>query len=265
MPLDEVQKAGSVPTVKPSVAYEFERNWPKYRIGVVALDTDLTLEADLHRLLPRGLVATYVNRVPVVNPVTPENLRTMGPHLKAVAAQILPGIDVDVVIYGCTSGTVNIGPEAVAREIQAAKPGAAVVTPATAGVAGLKSLGARSITLVTPYLDSVNQTMRAFFEGEGIRVLNIAGFGLESDYDMSYIPPAALKAAAVEACHPEADAVFLSCTAIRAAEVLDEIEAAIGRPALSSNQCLVWDSLRQAGYAEPISGAGRLLAAPRTR
>ena len=59
---------------------------------------------------------------------------------------------------------------------------------------------------------------------------------------------------------PEADLLFISCTALRASLVLDQIEQSLGKPVLSSNQVLAWHSLQLVGYPQPISGFGRLLA-----
>ena len=64
---------------------------------------------------------------------------------------------------------------------------------------------------------------------------------------------------AVAADHPEADGLFVSCTDFRAAQVIDEIEAKIGKPVVTSNQASFWQSVRKAGYEKPLSGFGRLL------
>ena len=119
----------------------------------------------------------------------------------------------------------------------------------------------RYITLFTPYINSVNQAMRDFLEDHGIEVLNIGSFCIEDDLEMACLPPEAIRAAAIEANHPDADAVFISCTAIRAVEILDDAEAALGKPVLSAIQCLFWDALRLAGYDKPIAGYGSLLRA----
>jgi maleate isomerase len=48
------------------------------------------------------------------------------------AAVIRPGVPMDVVAYGCTSGTVVIGEENVFRRIHEAWPDAKCTTPITA-------------------------------------------------------------------------------------------------------------------------------------
>lgn len=94
-----------------------------HRIGLVTLATDHTIEADFARIVaPRG-IGVHVNRIAFANPVTPETLAAMQPDLAEAAALILPGEDLDAVVYGCTSASVVIGDGPVRAGIQAGKPG----------------------------------------------------------------------------------------------------------------------------------------------
>ena len=253
-----VNGSDALSTVKTSVPYALDEDAPRHRLGLVALATDEATERDFQRMIPAE-AAYYTARILNVNPVTIENLRKLGPQLAEAAARILPGARIDAIAYSCTSGTVALGYDAVAAQINAGRPGVPVTTPITAGIAGLKRVGAKRITLFTPYIDSVNQAMRGFLEDHGIEVLNIASFCLDSDLDMARLPPDAIRAAAIEAHHPDADAVFISCTAIRAVEVIEEIEEALGKPVVSAIQSLFWETLRLSGYETPIAGFGRLM------
>ncbi len=245
-------------TVKVAHPFALDGGLARYRIGLIELATGEAGEADFLRMLPPD-VMFHTTRVLNVNPVTPENLRTQGPRLAAAAAQLLPGGPLDVIAYDCTSGTVVLGYDAVAAQVGAGRPGVPVVTPITAAVKALRGAGARRISLITPYIDAVNQLMRGFIEDRGIEVLNIASFCMENDVEMVRLPPAAILEAACAHADPAADAVFISCTAIRAAEVVAAAEHRLGRPVFSAVQCLFWDALRTAGYDRPVEGAGSLL------
>jgi maleate isomerase len=76
---------------------------------------------------------------------------------------------------------------------------------------------------------------------------------------MACITPASLVAAARQACDPAAEALFISCTAVRAAEVAGRIEDELDKPVVTSNQAMVWRALRLAGCPLPVPGYGRLL------
>ncbi len=254
-----VTEAAPLETVKVSVPFVPDEGSASHRIGLIALATDEATERDFHRLLPEPEVMFFTARVVNENPVTIDNLRKMGPRLAAAAAQILPGARLDVIAYSCTSGTVALGYEGVAAQIREGRPGVPLVTPITAAIEGFKRLGIGRISLLTPYVDSVNQPMRRFLEDHGVAVTNIASFCLESDLDMARLPPAAIKAAALEALQPQAEALFISCTAIRAAEVVEELERELDLPVLTSIQCLFWQALRETGYAAPLEGHGTLL------
>ena len=249
-----------LPTVQVSTRFELDAGPARHRIGLIALDSDVATERDFHAMLPPD-VMFHTSRIHCVNPITVENLRRQGAQLRDVAGLLIPDQRLDAIAYSCTSGTVALGYERVASEIRAAgRPDIPVVTPITSAIAGFERLGVRSVSLLTPYVDSVNQAMRAFLEARGVDVVNIGGFLMEDDREMARIPPEAILDAALEVCDERAGALFISCTAIRAAEILDRAEAALGRPVLSSNQTLFWQSLREAGCFAPVPGFGRLLA-----
>ena len=250
-------------TVKVSTWFELDAGPARHRIGLIALDSDVATERDFHAMLPPD-VMFYTSRIHCINPITVENLRRQGPLLRDAVKLLVPAQRLDAIAYSCTSGTVAIGYEGVASEIRAAgRPGVPVVTPITSAIAGFAHLGVRSISLLTPYLDSVNQAMRAFLESHGIDVVNIGGFCMDDDREMARIPPDAIFDAALEVHDERADALFISCTAIRAVEIIERAEAALARPVLSAIQTLFWQSLREAGYSAPVPGFGRLLASQR--
>ena len=239
------------------VQYELENIAPGGRIGLLALATDFNSETDLRRMLPDG-VDLFPNRVLNANPLTIENLRAMAGDITRAATGILPGLGVDVMIYGCTSGTAAIGADEVQRLVQAAQPGVPVTNPIAAATAALQAFEAKRISVLTPYPVDVNAAVLASFEGEGVDILNIDGFGMDDDIEMTGLPLAAIAEAAVQVCDPGADALFISCTAIRAASIADEVEKKLGKPVITSNQALVWHALRLMNNTSTVSGFGQL-------
>jgi len=230
---------------------------PAGRIGLIALATDFNSEQDLRRMYPVG-VEVFTNRVLNANPVTLQNLRNMAGDISRAAGGILPGFTLDAMIYGCTSGTVANGAEKIQELVQESCPGVPVTNPVTAALAAFSHFGAQRISVLTPYIEEVNLEMAAWFEQHGIGVINIAGLGYDSDIDMTGIPPQEIAKAASRVCDPDADLLFVSCTAIRASMVIEQIEAAIRKPVVSSNQALVWHSLKLVGCDLPVTGYGSL-------
>lgn len=228
------------------------------RIGVVLLATDHTTERDIARICSGLPIGVYANRIDYANPTTPENLARMQPRLRDGVAGILPDETLDAVYYSCTSASVTIGDDTVAAAIQEAKPGVPVVTPPLAARAAFDALHARRISILTPYLRETSEPMAAYFSGHGFEVLNLDYFGLADDREMARITLDAVIEAACASLHPEAEALFVSCTALRAAEVVERIEARTGRPVITSNQAGIWMTLRLAGIADRLRGHGRV-------
>jgi maleate isomerase len=235
------------------------------RIGLIALATDHTVEADFRRLVASDAVAVHVARVHYANPTTPENLRAMHPHLAAAAGLILPGEALDAIVYGCTSASVVIGEDAVAAALQAGRPGTPVITPAGAAVRALRALRARRIDILTPYVRRTAEPMQAFFAAKGFDVDRLVCLGMEDDREMACLPLEEIVRLAVETVTPGAEALFLACTALRAAQCAPEIERRTGLPVVTSNLAAAWTSLRQCGIAPDPDAACRLLTLADTR
>jgi maleate isomerase len=229
------------------------------RIGLIVLASDHTIEHEWRQMLAIDGIAVYHSRIANSPTITPETLRAMEAGLTQAADVILPGVPLDVVAYGCTSGAMVIGEETVAARIRAARPDVAVTTPITGALAAMTALGTRRIALLTPYIDRINRMMRDYIQARGIEVPVMGSFNNENDNEVACIAPDSLRDAAVELAQEKSvDAVFVSCTSLRLAAVVEEIERRSGKPALSSNHAMAWHALRLAGYAKPVAGFGRL-------
>lgn len=235
-----------------------KRPTPK-RIGLIALATDHTVEADFRRLVASDDVAVHVARIHYANPTTPENLRAMQPLLTEAAGLILPGEDLDCIVYGCTSASVVIGEDEVCAAIGAGKPGTPVITPAGAAVRALRVLQAERIDILTPYTRRTAEPMQAFFSAQGFEIGRLAFLGMDDDRDMARLPQAEIVRLAIAAVTPGTQALFIACTALRAAQCAPEIERQTGLPVVTSNLAAAWASLRQCGIAPDPAAASRLL------
>lgn len=232
------------------------------RVGLVILATDHTTEPDYARMVASDHIGVYVTRVAYANPTTPENLRAMQPALSAAAALILPDEPLDVVCYSCNSASVVIGDDAVERAFQASKPEVAVVTPPLATVRALQALRARRISILTPYLAETSAPVADYFVAKGFDVVSFTCLGMEDDREMARIAPATLVDLAHEAMDPQADALIILCTALRAAEAAASVEAALGKPVVTSNQATAWMCLRLCGDERAMPERGRVFSLP---
>lgn len=225
---------------------------------MIALATDLTSEGDAARILPDDGVALHVSRVAYDNPTTPDNLHKMAPRLTEAARLLAPIPDLRAVWYSCTAASVEIGDAAVATAIEAALPGVPVVTPPDAALQGFAALGVGRIALVAPYLIETTEPMAAYFTRRGLDLVGAQCLGLSDDRDMARVTAETIMAAAIAADHPQAEGVFISCTALPALGVIAEIEERLGKPVISSNQASLWRMGHHAGLTVGPRGTGHL-------
>ncbi|MCJ9672571.1 MULTISPECIES: ectoine utilization protein EutA [unclassified Neorhizobium] len=232
------------------------------RIGLVILATDHTTEVDFQCMVASDRIGVYVNRIPYANPTTPENLLRMQPVLTEGASLILPGETLDAVMYSCTSASVIIGDARIEEAIRSAKPGVPVVTPTAAAVKGLRAIGASRISILTPYTVETSRPMADYFAGLGFTIDRFTCLGFDDDREMARIAPDEIVSLARDAIAPESQALFISCTAVRAAQVVAPIEAEIGRPVVSSNLATGWACLRLCGEMTSRPELGTLMTKP---
>lgn len=229
------------------------------RIGLILLATDLTSEPDFAKLVAGPGMAVHAARIAYANPTTPENLAAAAPRLSEAAALLLPDENLDAIVFSCTSASVVIGDAAVAEAIARGKPGVPVVTPPLAAVQGLAALDARRVSVLTPYTVETSAPMARYFEEKGLDLASFTCLGLTDDRQMARISRQSIVEAAVEAMADDAQALFISCTAVRSVGVIDEIESRIGRPVVTSNQASAWVSLKLCGLTAGMRGVGRLM------
>ena len=229
------------------------------RIGLVALSTDFSIEKDFNSIFLNLPIDLFVNRLPFYNPLTDKNLVKMTEKLTEVTENILPNQTLDAVAYGCTSGTIVAGIDQIINKIQSAKPNCKVITPITSAVNALKHLSLKKISVFTPYPQAINEKVINYFKNEGFVIQSFASFNLESDLDIGKIDPQYLLEVLTKIDTSDAEALFISCTALPVFEIIQELENKIKKIVLSSNQALIWDSIRSVGYNSSIEGYGELL------
>ncbi|SVD33308.1 uncharacterized protein METZ01_LOCUS386162, partial [marine metagenome] len=108
-------------------------------VGLIVLNTDFTFERDFVRLYNEHQPEFdfYFNRIHFANPMTPDSLAAIEGDLTQVSNEILPGYDLDLVVFNCTSSSSILGDDAVKLAIQKSKPSAKVLTTSQAVVGNI--------------------------------------------------------------------------------------------------------------------------------
>ena len=240
-----------------ALPYTLETNRPT-QIGLIALQSDETIERDFRMLLPPD-IECLLSRVPSGTTVSVDTLQAMETGLTG-AAELLPrGAMCSVVGYGCTSASATIGPDRVATLIKQGVPTDHVTDPLTALLAACKEAGITRIGLLSPYVASVSDRLIQALDRAGVTVTSFGSFDEPSEDRVVRISRASVRDAAIHVGrNGTCDAVFMSCTNLRSLEIIDEVERELGIPVLSSNQVLAWHMGRLAGFSTGFHSIGRL-------
>jgi maleate isomerase len=214
---------------------------PKARLGLIIPSSNRLSEPQIQYFAPPGL-GVHVNRLRMTGPWHKPIAQLMD-DIKA-SAGALADARCDVIVFHCTGTSMEEGPEVEARVIEtiAAETGAATLATGKAIVDAMKALALRSLVLLTPYRQSVNDAERAYLTKLGFEVLQDVGLGLKGGDEYIHVEPRRWFDLGCEMLtrHPGADGIFLSCTNTTQIEAIPGIERATGKACVNSNQAVLW-------------------------
>jgi maleate isomerase len=231
-------------------------------MGLIVLQTDQTIEHEFAQILgSEKNVALYAARIPNAMEVSADTLRQMAIDLPRTAALLPTQFGFDVLGYACTSGATMIGEDRVDSLIREVHPQAKTTNPISASKAALAALDLKRIALVTPYPVDVTLEMQANLQAAGYETTAVATFGQSDDFTVARISAdSILQAVKQIGARDDCEGVFVSCTSLRALQVIPRAEAALGKPVVSSNQALAWHMMRLSGLKAGPTNTGRLFA-----
>jgi maleate isomerase len=228
------------------------------RVGLIALATDFMIEKDFIKVIKDKKIDFFVNRIECYNPLTKENLIKMSEKVTEVTNNILPNEDIDCVVYGCTSGTIAVGYDSIEKKVKAAKPKAKITTPSSAAIKALKKFNVKKLAIFTPYSKKLNDEVVKFFLGEKFDIVSNTYLDIAADYDIGKVDEDFLFKTLSNMDLADADALFISCTALPVLNIIDNLEKKLNKTVLSSNQALIWNTLEEIGQNNDIRGFGKL-------
>lgn len=232
------------------------------RLGVIVPSVNTVLEPELYMMKP-GDITLHFSRTRYIYTGahdTAEPLIGMAAGAKDAARQ-LADAGVGAIGYGSTGGSFFSGPDyhlELARKLQDVA-GVACTTASTAVIEALRELGVRRVAVVTPYVEMDNERERALLLHAGFEVAHLVGLGVHDGGAIRDVPLSETRRLALTCKDVVADACFISCTNLKSAPLIAELEEQLDKPVVTSNQALLWHLLRLAGVSTPISGFGRLL------
>ena len=243
-----------------------------YRIGLIVPSSNVTMETEIPAMLGSrsdlyGEQFTFHSSRMRMQEVTQEELERMDAQSEDCAA-LLSDARCDVLAYACLIGIMAQGPgyhEESESTLHAAteKNGgpAPIVTSAGALVRACRTLEAERIAVITPYLESLTQTVVEYFEGEGIEVVDDISLECPDNLEVAQLDQRELIDHARALDTASADAVVLSsCVQMPSLEAIEAAESVLDMPVFSASVATTHDILEQLDLSTRIDGCGQLLA-----
>ncbi|NNE21481.1 MAG: Asp/Glu racemase [Rhizobiales bacterium] len=234
------------------------------RIGVLVPFTNTNLEPDLTMVRPDGISFHFARLGGYDADEIPDDKQMAGMGAATIdePLRMIAGVKPDIVMYGCTSATLIHGvafDRELAVRIQEFTD-AATITAAGALVHALKSLGATCVGFASPYVGAINEQAVSFLADAGIETVNVADVGKAlGNYGQGELTPDEVFALGKRADHPTAEAIAMSCTDMRSIEMIDRLEAELGKPVVSSNQAMLFEALEMLDIRSSGIRCGRLI------
>lgn len=214
------------------------------------------MEPEFYRMAPRG-VTTHTARMRL-DQVTLKGLIRMAEEAER-AAELLMTADMDVIVYGCTTGSLVGGVKWEERLVNKIQEITEVPTISTsrAVVDALHTLGGGKIGVATPYTDDLNKLEKDFLESHGLEISSLSGLGLVSNLGIGQTPGDIVEGL-VGLVSEGSELIFVSCTNLPAVDLIERLEGELEMHVVTSNQASLWAAL-QGFDVEEIKGFGKLL------
>jgi len=217
------------------------------RIGLILPSNNTVMENEFLMAVQEG-VSVHTTRLGPVRDATWETLIKMSDHAER-AAEELACCGVDIIVYGCTSGSFLKGPkfeEELTDRIYKIS-NITSFTTSKAVLEGLRSLGSKNIAIASPYSQMTNEAEKKFLEAEGFRVFQIEGLGIIRPTDIGRLSPYQAYAMAKRVNSEEVDTLFISCTDLRTFEIISPLERDLRKKVITSNQASLWMAIQLLG------------------
>ena len=230
------------------------------RIGLIYIADSTVMEPELYAMAPEG-VSIHTARIDLADPSAAGLAKMMEGEAVEEAARLLGYAPLHVVTFGGTSATflegIGYDRKVIAR-MESVLSGIPASTTSSAALKALRAIGGKRISFVSPYVADIVELGRRFLTENGFEVTGAHGLGIADDPGLNALPLERMYAFAKEVVEPDADAVFISCTAVRTVGAIATLEEDLGRPVVSANQATFWDALRIAGIGGGKAGFGSL-------
>ena len=227
------------------------------RLGLIVPSSNTTMEPEFYRMLPNSF-SVHTGRLRL-REVTVKGLAEMEEKIEDEALK-LSDASVDVIGYGCTSGSLfrGLGHDKIIEERIEKASGIPAVATAGAVIRALKALKIKKVAVATPYIDEINDLEEKFLLANELQVVDLNGLKLKDNIKIGKLSSEVAYKLVMELRCDEADGIFISCTNFPTVNSINKLEKELKKPVISSNTATLWAMLKRCGASTKIQGFGRL-------
>jgi maleate cis-trans isomerase len=216
---------------------------PSARIGLLVPLVNRMSEPQFNHFAPEGL-GVHVARARITG-----QWRKPAGEMKdeiARSAAALADSGPDLIVYHCTDSSMREGRAGERTLVDIVRGATGIETVATSAlvIEAMRALGIKSVVLLSPYLS--NDVIVRYLEENGIAVRHEVALKL-TGHEYVAVTPARWLELAREHDRADADGIFLSCTNTTQIEAIEDIELALGKPVVNSNQAVLWGCVKRLG------------------
>lgn len=243
-----------------------------YRVGQIVPSSNTTMETEIPAMLSmRSAVAperfTFHSSRMRMKRVVKEELEAMDRDSDRCALE-LSDARVDVLGYACLVAIMSMGrgyhrvsEERLGLRTRENGAEAPVVTSAGALVDGLHAMGAKTVSIVCPYMKPLTRLVVDYVESEGITVKDYIALEIPDNLQVAAQDPEQLLEIYKKVDRGGIDALVLSaCVQMRSLPAIDRVQAQSGVPTLSAAVATTWQMLKKLELPAHVPGCGALLS-----
>lgn len=231
------------------------------RIGHVAPSRGDTLVYEFYKMFPEGFM--ILNTTGTVRQLVDADFEQQLQRIEEAVKDLVENRCDSIIFSGSPLFTrLGLGIDRQMGQRLTEKFGVPVAAGLTAEIEALKAMNIKRVVVGTPYEDEINQRLKRTLEAYGFEVLQIAGYGVRKNAELTDLP--------VHACYKiakrlysgakEADGIFVPCPRWPTISDVALLEQEIGKPVVTSSQACIWYALKLIHIKETVTGFGRLMA-----
>lgn len=243
-----------------------------YRIGQIVPSSNVTMETEIPAIFKarETLFAekfTFHSSRMRMKKVTQEELAEMD-AMSLKCATELSDAQVDVMGYACLVAImsmgrgyhcvseVNLHQQTVANNFPTP-----IVTSAGALINGLKTMGAKQISIITPYMRALTDKVVDYIEHQGIKVKESIALEIPDNLEVAAQDPINLIQIYKQLDLTDVDILVASaCVQMPSLAAIDLIETECGIPVTSAAICTTYEMMKKLGLKAQAPIGGRLLS-----